>query len=64
MHSATGDVDAIHHDLRNGIRHYFEDHHQYSSTFCKQSAMIEIGVIVWSAITYIYILVHLFVQIH
>jgi len=36
MHSATGDVNALHRNLRNG--NYFGDHQQCSSTFCKQSA--------------------------
>ena len=26
MHSTTGDVAALRHDLRNGVRHYFGDH--------------------------------------
>ena len=37
MHSTTGDVAALRHDLRNGVRHYFSDHRQCKSTFCKHT---------------------------
>ena len=37
VHSSTGDVAALRHDLRNGIRHYFGDHTQCRSPFCKHT---------------------------
>ena len=37
MHSRTGDVAALRHDLRNGIRHYFGDHRQCRLLFCKHT---------------------------
>ena len=37
MHSSTGDVAALRHDLRNGIRHYFGDHRQCRSSFCRHT---------------------------
>ena len=37
VHSSIGDVAALRHDLRNGIRHYFGDHTQYRSPFCKHT---------------------------
>ena len=37
MYSTTGDVAALRHDLRNGIRHYFGDHRQCRSSFCKHT---------------------------
>ena len=36
-HSTTGDVVALRHDLRNGIRYYFGDHRQCKSSFCKHT---------------------------
>ena len=36
-HSTTRDVAALRHDLRNGIRHYFGDHRQCKSSFCKHT---------------------------
>ena len=36
MHSATGDITALRHDLRNGPCHCFSDHQKYNnSSFCK-----------------------------
>ena len=35
MHSTTGDVSALRHDLRNGPRHCFGDHRNCNSAFCK-----------------------------
>ena len=35
MHSITGDVSALRHDLRNGPRHCFGDHRNCNSAFCK-----------------------------
>ena len=35
MHSSTGDVAALRHDLQNGIWHYFGDHRQCRSSFCR-----------------------------
>jgi len=35
MHSATGDITALRHDLRNGPRHCFGDRQKCSSSFCK-----------------------------
>ena len=37
MHSTTGDVAALCHDLRNGVRHYFGDHTKCNSTYCKNT---------------------------
>ena len=37
MHSKTGDVAALRHDLRNGIRHYFGDHRNCNSAYCKNT---------------------------
>ena len=42
MHNATGDVAALHHDLWNGSRHYFELH-KCSSTFCKHKDTLPSG---------------------
>ena len=38
MHSSTGDVAALRHDLRNGPRHYFGCHDDCNSAFCKQKS--------------------------
>ena len=35
MHNNTGDVAALRHNLRNAIQHYFSDHQQCRSSFCK-----------------------------
>ena len=37
MHSKTGDVAALRHDLRNGIRHYFGDHRSCNFAYCKNT---------------------------
>ena len=37
MHSTTGDVAALRHDLWNGVRHYFGDHTKCNSTYCKNT---------------------------
>ena len=37
MHSITGDVAALCHDLRNGVRHYFGDHTKCNSVYCKSA---------------------------
>ena len=37
MHSITGDVAALRHDLRNGVRHYFGDHTKHNSVYCKST---------------------------
>ena len=37
MHSKTGDVAALRHDLRNGIRHYFGDHRSCNSAYCENT---------------------------
>ena len=37
MHSKTGDVAALRHDLRNGIRHYSGDHCSCNSAYCKNT---------------------------
>ena len=37
MHSITGDVAALRHDLRNGVWHYFEDHTKCNSVYCKNT---------------------------
>ena len=38
MHSTTGDVAALRHDLRNGPRHCFGFHDNCSSTFCQRQS--------------------------
>ena len=43
MHSATGDMAALLHDLRNGPRHYFRLHDRCSSTFCKHKDILPSG---------------------
>ena len=35
MHSTTGNVSALWHDLRNGPRDYFGDHQNCNLAFCK-----------------------------
>ena len=37
MHSTTGDVAALRHDLRNGVWHYFGDHKNCNSVYCKNT---------------------------
>ena len=37
MHSTTGDVAALRHDLRDGVRHYFGNYRQCRSMFCKHT---------------------------
>ena len=43
MHSATGDVNALRHDLRNGPRHCFGDHQNCNSSFCKHANEEPVG---------------------
>ena len=38
MHSVTGDITALRHDLRNGPRHYFGIHNDCNSAFCQQKS--------------------------
>ena len=38
MHSSTGDVAALCHNLRNGPRHYFGCHDDCNSAICKQKS--------------------------
>ena len=37
MSSTTGNVDALRHDLQNGVKHYFGDHSHCKLTFCKHT---------------------------
>ena len=37
QHSVTNDVAALRHDLRNCPHHYFGDHKNYRSSFCKNA---------------------------
>lgn len=43
MHSATGDVAALRHDLRNGPRHYFGLHKDCNSAFCQHKSSLSSG---------------------
>ena len=43
MHSATGDVAALHHDLHNGPRHYFGLHSDCNSAFCQHKSNLSSG---------------------
>ena len=43
MHSATGDVAALRHDLRNGPRHYFGLHSNCNSAFCQRKSNLSSG---------------------
>ena len=43
MHSATGDVAALCHDLRNGPRHYFGLHKDCNSAFCQHKSSLSSG---------------------
>ena len=37
MHSTTGDVAALRRDLRNGVQHYFGNHKNCNSVYCKNT---------------------------
>ena len=39
LHSRTGDVGALRHDLRNGLRHYFGLHEECSTSFCHYKSL-------------------------
>ena len=43
MHSVTGDIAALRHDLRNGPRHYFGLHNNCDSAFCQQKSNLSSG---------------------
>ena len=43
MHSATEDVAALRHDLRNGPRHYFGLHSNCNSAFCQRKSNLSSG---------------------
>ena len=45
MHSVTGDIAALCHDLRNGPRHYFGLHDECNSAFCLHKSNLSSGEI-------------------
>ena len=54
MHSPTGDVNALRHDLRNGPHHCFGDYQNCNSSFCKcatESQQVSIHKVTLSKLT-------------
>ena len=42
MHSTTGDVAALCHDLRNDVRHYFGDNRKCNSIYCNNTNTLRV----------------------